>query len=323
MISFLFHTSSGDFLNGSYCSFEDGDCSWKPIAGRTLSWKRLQSPAKTSRQSCPSSGGERASLVISGAYKTLAYLQTLLSANASLEPPEGKFYMKATTYIFGDFNDLEYLILTAVATYPNLWCHRHWFCAALWYKQNPAESKRCSVSTLCILLQPQFILSPKTRVCFILLKVDLLPYKLKLSGLVPNPKFQGLKFYVSKMRKLSEPKNINWFVYVLTPAYLLGSLSAHLCLYFIGVSFSVEGGHAKGQRSPAVLRSPLFPPPLRNSPCTVRNAQRAPSAPPSLFTSMHKRRKWSLQFSLPGLLLGCSHRNGAFLRHVYYPGRFI
>lgn len=148
MISFLFHTSSGDFLNGSYCSFEDGDCSWKPIAGRTLSWKRLQSPAKTSRQSCPSSGGERASLVISGAYKTLAYLQTLLSANASLEPPEGKFYMKATTYIFGDFNDLEYLILTAVATYPNLWCHRHWFWAALWYKQNPAESKRCSVSTL-------------------------------------------------------------------------------------------------------------------------------------------------------------------------------
>uniref|UniRef100_H3CU29 Tyrosine-protein kinase receptor n=1 Tax=Tetraodon nigroviridis TaxID=99883 RepID=H3CU29_TETNG len=45
-----------DFLNGSYCSFEDGDCSWKPIAGRTLSWKRLQSSAKPPRQSCPSSG---------------------------------------------------------------------------------------------------------------------------------------------------------------------------------------------------------------------------------------------------------------------------
>lgn len=56
-ISFLFHISSGDFLNGSYCSFEDGDCSWKPIAGRTLSWKRLPSSARTSRQSCPSSGG--------------------------------------------------------------------------------------------------------------------------------------------------------------------------------------------------------------------------------------------------------------------------
>ncbi|XP_051804129.1 ALK tyrosine kinase receptor isoform X1 [Acanthochromis polyacanthus] len=44
------------FLNGSYCSFEEGECSWQSITSRGLSWRRLQSPAKATRQSCPSSG---------------------------------------------------------------------------------------------------------------------------------------------------------------------------------------------------------------------------------------------------------------------------
>ncbi|TKS86277.1 ALK tyrosine kinase receptor [Collichthys lucidus] len=44
------------FLNGSYCSFEDGECSWQSITGRGLSWRRIQSPAKATRHSCPSSG---------------------------------------------------------------------------------------------------------------------------------------------------------------------------------------------------------------------------------------------------------------------------
>nr|XP_046269410.1 leukocyte tyrosine kinase receptor [Scatophagus argus] len=44
------------FLNGSYCSFEEGECSWKSISSRGLSWKRLQPPSKATRQSCPSSG---------------------------------------------------------------------------------------------------------------------------------------------------------------------------------------------------------------------------------------------------------------------------
>ncbi|XP_068607730.1 ALK tyrosine kinase receptor [Brachionichthys hirsutus] len=44
------------FLNGSYCSFEEDDCSWVPVKGHGLSWKRLQSPAKASRQSCLASG---------------------------------------------------------------------------------------------------------------------------------------------------------------------------------------------------------------------------------------------------------------------------
>lgn len=48
------------------------------------------------------------------------------------------------------------------------------------------------------------------------------------------------------------------------------NVSTDLCLCFVGATFSVEGGHAKGQRTLALLRSPLFPPPLRNSPCTVR-----------------------------------------------------
>lgn len=49
--------SPGHFLNGSYCSFEEGECSWQSITGHGLSWRRLQSPAKATRQSCPSSGG--------------------------------------------------------------------------------------------------------------------------------------------------------------------------------------------------------------------------------------------------------------------------
>ncbi|XP_028294863.1 ALK tyrosine kinase receptor [Gouania willdenowi] len=44
------------FVNGSYCSFEDGECGWQPITSRGLSWRRLKSPAKANRQSCPSSG---------------------------------------------------------------------------------------------------------------------------------------------------------------------------------------------------------------------------------------------------------------------------
>ncbi|XP_034432007.1 LOW QUALITY PROTEIN: ALK tyrosine kinase receptor [Hippoglossus hippoglossus] len=44
------------FLNGSYCSFEDGECSWQPVMGRGISWRRVQTPAKATRQSCPSSG---------------------------------------------------------------------------------------------------------------------------------------------------------------------------------------------------------------------------------------------------------------------------
>ncbi|XP_076015509.1 ALK tyrosine kinase receptor [Genypterus blacodes] len=45
------------FLNGSYCTFDDGDCGWRASPGRGLSWRRLHSSSKASRQSCPSSGG--------------------------------------------------------------------------------------------------------------------------------------------------------------------------------------------------------------------------------------------------------------------------
>ncbi|KAM6973436.1 ALK tyrosine kinase receptor [Aplochiton taeniatus] len=44
------------FLNGSYCSFEEGECSWQSITGRGPSWRRLQTPPKAARPSCPSSG---------------------------------------------------------------------------------------------------------------------------------------------------------------------------------------------------------------------------------------------------------------------------
>nr|XP_057947022.1 ALK tyrosine kinase receptor isoform X1 [Doryrhamphus excisus] len=44
------------FLNGSYCSFEEGEYSWQSIMGHGVSWRRLQPSAKATRQSCPSSG---------------------------------------------------------------------------------------------------------------------------------------------------------------------------------------------------------------------------------------------------------------------------
>ncbi|KAM9354884.1 ALK tyrosine kinase receptor [Pholidichthys leucotaenia] len=44
------------FLNGTYCSFEDGDCGWQPITGHDFSWRRSQSSTKVARQTCPSSG---------------------------------------------------------------------------------------------------------------------------------------------------------------------------------------------------------------------------------------------------------------------------
>nr|XP_020498778.1 ALK tyrosine kinase receptor-like [Labrus bergylta] len=44
------------FLNGSYCSFEESECGWQSITGRGHSWRRVQSPSKATRQSCPSSG---------------------------------------------------------------------------------------------------------------------------------------------------------------------------------------------------------------------------------------------------------------------------
>uniref|UniRef100_A0A6Q2YL48 Tyrosine-protein kinase receptor n=1 Tax=Esox lucius TaxID=8010 RepID=A0A6Q2YL48_ESOLU len=45
------------FLNGSYCSFEDGECGWQPIAAKGSSWMRVHALPKGVRPSCPSSSG--------------------------------------------------------------------------------------------------------------------------------------------------------------------------------------------------------------------------------------------------------------------------
>nr|XP_046204242.1 ALK tyrosine kinase receptor-like [Oncorhynchus gorbuscha] len=45
------------FLNGSYCSFEDGECGWQPIAAKGSSWRRVRTIPKKVRPSCPSSSG--------------------------------------------------------------------------------------------------------------------------------------------------------------------------------------------------------------------------------------------------------------------------
>ncbi|XP_023990852.1 ALK tyrosine kinase receptor-like [Salvelinus sp. IW2-2015] len=45
------------FLNGSYCSFEDGECGWQPTAAKGSSWRRVHTPPKGVRPSCSSSSG--------------------------------------------------------------------------------------------------------------------------------------------------------------------------------------------------------------------------------------------------------------------------
>ncbi|XP_031435669.2 ALK tyrosine kinase receptor [Clupea harengus] len=49
-------SSCRQFLNGSYCSFEDGLCGWQTIAGKGPSWRSQSSLPKGLRPSCPSSG---------------------------------------------------------------------------------------------------------------------------------------------------------------------------------------------------------------------------------------------------------------------------
>lgn len=44
------------FLNGSHCSFEDGECGWRAAPSRGAHWRRLHAPPKAARPSCPSSG---------------------------------------------------------------------------------------------------------------------------------------------------------------------------------------------------------------------------------------------------------------------------
>ncbi|XP_024910865.1 ALK tyrosine kinase receptor [Cynoglossus semilaevis] len=44
------------FLNGTYCSFEEGECSWRSAAVHGFSWRRVQFKTKAIRRSCPSSG---------------------------------------------------------------------------------------------------------------------------------------------------------------------------------------------------------------------------------------------------------------------------
>ncbi|TNN69977.1 ALK tyrosine kinase receptor [Liparis tanakae] len=50
------------FLNGSYCSFEEGECGWQPVAGRGLSWRRLRNSVCTVRFWLCSGGLQRGSL---------------------------------------------------------------------------------------------------------------------------------------------------------------------------------------------------------------------------------------------------------------------
>ncbi|CAB1331332.1 unnamed protein product [Coregonus sp. 'balchen'] len=49
----------GQFLNGSYCSFEDGECGWQPIAAKGTSWRRVRTLPKRVRFWMCSGGGQR------------------------------------------------------------------------------------------------------------------------------------------------------------------------------------------------------------------------------------------------------------------------
>ncbi|CAB1334852.1 unnamed protein product, partial [Coregonus sp. 'balchen'] len=50
------------FLNGSYCSFEDGECGWQPTAAKGSSWRRVHTPPKGVRFWMCSGGGQRGAL---------------------------------------------------------------------------------------------------------------------------------------------------------------------------------------------------------------------------------------------------------------------
>ncbi|KAJ8289171.1 hypothetical protein COCON_G00018300 [Conger conger] len=45
------------FLNGTYCSFEDGDCGWRPVSLRGPKWRVTEAQPGGATPRCPSSGG--------------------------------------------------------------------------------------------------------------------------------------------------------------------------------------------------------------------------------------------------------------------------
>ncbi|XP_020325933.2 ALK tyrosine kinase receptor [Oncorhynchus kisutch] len=71
------------FLIGSYCSFEDGECGWQPTAAKGSSWRRVHTPPKGVRPSCSSSSG--AMFSVDGGQSKSHQVSTLL--RSPLFPP--------------------------------------------------------------------------------------------------------------------------------------------------------------------------------------------------------------------------------------------
>lgn len=94
-----------------------------------------------------------------------------------------------------------------------------------------------------------------------------------------------------------------------------------LCVCVLkGATFGVEGGQSKGLHSSALLRSPLFPPPLRNSSCTVSKVQCVFSTLSSSFSHLHKHMIRCEQFSsldpTPLVAIAMSYKLSVLTLHI-------
>lgn len=156
--------------------------------------------------------------------------------------------------------------------------------AAFWYKQNPAECKRRSMSTPSILLHPQFIAGAGSRVCF------------HSAGAAPSSRLfksqqlrSKLKMRRAELLVWAETVNIHSCAYFLNHAY--GLESTDLCLCFCRRDFLCgRRPRQRATRFGITEESPL-PSPSEKLPMHGEelHSERL-SAPPSLFTGMHKHR---------------------------------
>lgn len=144
ILSFL---SPGRFLNGSYCSFEEGECSWQSITGRGLSWKRLQSPVKATRQTCPSSGSSDTAFITS---------RTQLRSNCEMTRLQALLSLSSVTSLKLTSNELSGLFFFHLILILNIWVLNLWA-----WKENTAH---LDIAQACRLLWLQLIISAVTQV---------------------------------------------------------------------------------------------------------------------------------------------------------------
>lgn len=171
---------------------------------------------------------------------------------------------------------------------------------ALWYKQNPVECKRHSMSTPSILLHPQFIVSAGSRVCFHF--AGAAPcYSLLCKSQQPCMK---LKMQRAQLLVWTETVNIHSCSYFLNHVYALESLYKFI---FVFCRRDILCGRRPRQRTTrfGIIEESPLPSPSEKLPVHGEETHNEHlSAPPSLFPGMHKHWIRSVPSNLPDLFLG-------------------